>query len=91
MGRLGTVLGCPEPSPIVPALTGVNRVLPGMAFGILVGLIMMKVGRNPSAMVKEAFEQVKYRYVTSEEEQMELEWDDWGRFWASQNRPQSFH
>ena len=49
-------------------LTGINSVLPGMAFGILVGLIMMKVGRKPSPMVKEAFEQVKYRYVTSEEE-----------------------
>ena len=48
--------------------TGVHSVLPGMVFGILVGLIMMKAGRKPSETVKEAFDQVKYRYVTSEDE-----------------------
>ena len=53
-------------------ITGFHGIIPAMALGLLIGVIVAKLTKAPKSEVLEAYDQVKYRYVTSDEEWVEV-------------------
>jgi len=49
-------------------LTGLNAVIPGMTFGFLLGILGSRLSKEPSKEIVEAYEEVKYRLVSSEKD-----------------------
>jgi Na+/proline symporter len=52
-------------------ILGFHGIIPAMAFGLFIGIVVAKLTKAPESEVLEAYDQVKYRYVTSDEEWME--------------------
>ena len=49
-------------------ILGFHGIIPAMALGLLFGFVVAKITKAPKQEILEAYDQVKYRYVTSDED-----------------------